>query len=116
MALTPEQERSINEDLLSQVNAENVLAAAALFQKQADDLRARLHGASQELQVGRCGGDPVSADAQRMFQARIDQIIRVHWAHHEELTAAVAALRAAARSYGHTDADIARAFDASVDR
>ncbi|OLM17685.1 hypothetical protein Ae707Ps1_1944c [Pseudonocardia sp. Ae707_Ps1] len=109
MSMTPEQQRSIAE-LVAQVHVDNVLQVAALLRKQADDIEEAITSNSQRLQVIACGGDPISRDARDSFQRKIDAIVDVHWAHHDELRAAVDALHATARGYGFTDADIERTF------
>ena len=109
MPLSPEQQHSVN-DLVAQVNTDNVLQVAALLRRQADEMEDVLTTASRDLQFNPCGGDPVSRDAQRLFQAKIDRIASVHWAHHAEVRAAADAMHSVARSYGYTDADLANAF------
>lgn len=106
VSLSPEQQRSI-EGLVAQVNVDNVLQVAAVLRQQADDMAAHLTTADQDLKVRRCGEDPVSKDAQALFQTKIDQILTVHWAHVREIVAACEALRGAARSYGLREEEIA---------
>lgn len=114
MALTPEQERSINEDLLSQVNADNVLKAAQIYQRHADDIDYLLLKHKKDLVLQPCGDDPISADACRSFQPKIDHIVDTHRAHAEELRAAVAALERSAAAYGYTDQEIATALGREI--
>lgn len=114
MALTPEQVRSINEDLLSQVTVDNVLKVAQAFQKHADDIEYVLLVHSKDLVLQPCGGDPISADACRRFQPKIDEIVATHRAHAEELRAAVAALERSAASYGYSDLEIASALGREI--
>lgn len=109
MAVSPEQQRAID-DLISQVHVDNVLQVAAAFRRHADDIEHLLYTHGADLRLGRCGGDPISAYAQEAFQAKIDQVIAVHWAHAAELRAAGDALRASAHGYGYTDADLDSAF------
>ena len=109
MSLSPEQLRSI-EGLVAQVNVDNVLQVAAVLRRQADDMAERLFAADQDLRVRPCGDDPVSRDARDLFQAKIDQIMAVHWAHWTEVTAACEALRSTARDYGHTEDAITAAL------
>ncbi|MFP5021895.1 PE domain-containing protein [Pseudonocardia phyllosphaerae] len=110
MAITPEQQRSIDEDLLTQVNVDTVLKAAVIYQKHADDIDFAIAKANSELTLTPLGGDPISADAVLMFQPKIGAILDVHRAHAEELRAAVLALEGAARRYGYTEEQIARAL------
>lgn len=109
MPLSPEQQRSIS-DLVAQVNTDNVLQAAAVLRRQADQMEDVLTTASRDLQFKPCGGDPVSRDAQLLLQAKIDRITAVHWAHQAEVRAASDALRASALSYGYTEAEIEDVF------
>lgn len=109
VTLSPEQHRSI-EGLVAQVNVDNVLQVGALLRKQADDLKAGLVRAGQDLVVQRCGDDPVSRDAQQLFQAKVEQILAVHWAHWREIMAACDALRSSAHGYGHTEAAVVASF------
>lgn len=113
MPLSPEQQRSIA-DLVAQVNVDNVLQVAAQLRKQADDISRELYTRAPDLVVGSCGRDPVSLDAQQLFQRKIDQILEVHWRHVEELRAAVEALRQAAHRYGYTDSIIESTFTTLV--
>lgn len=106
MPLTPEQHRSINEDLLSQINVDNVLKVAVVFQQHADEIEEILLRTRMDLVVGLCGDDPISAEARASFQAKVDHIRAVHEAHAEELRAAVAALRRSASTYGYTEREI----------
>lgn len=112
--MSPEQQRSI-EGLVAQVNVDNVLQVAAVLRRQADDMAAHLTVADQDLTVQRCGEDPVSTDAQQLFQAKIDQILSVHWAHVEEIVAACEALRVTARNYGHLEDVITAALGAPLE-
>lgn len=107
--LSPEQQRSIA-DLVSQVNVDNVLQVAAHLQQQADTIQDALNAASPSLVLEPCGDDPVSRDAAVLLQAKIDQIIAVHWDHYRELLAAVDALRYASRTFGFTDSDLEAEF------
>lgn len=107
--LSPEQQRSIA-DLVAQVDVDNVLQAAAVLRRQADEMEGILTTATRDLQFNPCGGDPVSRDAQQLFQAKIDNITAVHWAHQAEVRAAADALRASARAYGYSEDEIEDMF------
>ena len=109
VSLSPEQQRSID-GLVAQVNVDNVLQVARLLRRQADDIERTLVERAWQLRVVPCGNDPVSRDAQELFQAKIDQIIDVHWAHWEELQAAVDALRHSADRYRFTEDELEFAF------
>lgn len=109
VSLSPEQHRSI-EGLVAQVNVDNVLQVARLMREHADAIERQILDSGWQLQVGRCGDDPVSKDAQQLFQAKIDRITAVHWAHCAELREVVNALRTAADQYSFTDMQLEAAF------
>ncbi len=96
--------------LLTQVDTDNVLAVHAVLRRQADDLESALREAQQSLRIGRCGGDPVSADAEVMFNDKIAKVLDVHWRHQMEIDEAAGLLRMTALRYGNTDDDIERAL------
>ena len=98
--------------LLVQVHPDNVLAAHAVLRRQADDLELALTDAQYATQVGRCGGDPISLDAQGAFNAKITDVLDVHWRHQQELDEAADLLHRTALGYGHTENDLSRALDA----
>lgn len=100
------------DDLLTQVNPDNVLEVHAALRAQADELEYVLTEAQYTVQIGRCGGDPVSADAEIAFNAKITDMLAVHWAHQREIAEAAGLLRRTALDYGHTDEEIARAITA----
>lgn len=109
VSLSPEQHRSI-EGLVAQVNVDNVLQVARLLRQQADSIEATLVERAWQLRVKPCGRNPVSEDARELFQAKVDQIIEVHWAHWEELQAAVDALYRSADRYSFTERQLEYAF------
>ena len=98
--------------LLTQVDPDNVLAVHAVMRRQADDLEVALRAAQSDLQIGRCGGDPISADAEVAFNAKITDVFDLHWRHQREVDEAATLLRLTAQHYGHTDDDIAGAITA----
>ena len=116
VSLSPEQQRSID-SLVAQVTVDNVLQVAARLRRQADAMELELYARTPSLKVTPCGLDPVSEDARVLFQKKIDEIVAVHWQHHDELRAAVDALRRSAIDYGFTDADLETTFrKLAVDR
>ncbi|MBW0101948.1 hypothetical protein [Pseudonocardia sp. KRD291] len=98
--------------LLTQVDPDNVLAVHAALRRQADDMYVGLINAQTSLQIGRCGGDPISADAQVAFNSKLTDVLDLHWRHQMEVDEAAALLRLTALHYGHTDDDIAHALAA----
>ncbi|MEQ3553259.1 hypothetical protein WIS52_22545 [Pseudonocardia nematodicida] len=109
MSLSSEQQRAID-DLVSQVDVESVLKVASLLRRQAEAIENELLTRGWDLQVGLCGKDPISEDARRAFQTKIDRIVATHWAHCVELHAAVDALRRNAEQYAFDDSQLEAAF------
>jgi hypothetical protein len=70
----------------------------------------RMHG--RELQVGRCGSDPVSEAAAAAFNTRLKTFAKHCTGYIQALGAAADALAQTAREYGYTEAQIAESFDA----
>jgi len=92
---------------MTQITVTNVLQTHAALTKQADAMQIALVDASLNLtNIPRCGEDPVSKDAQRAFQAKIDLILRMHNAHLAELREACERLRQAAVQYGLIEDDV----------
>lgn len=96
---------------MTQIHIGNVLQVHGSFASEADAIYKTLSAADWMREIGRCGDDPISLDAQSMFQRKINHIIDVHWAHHAELTEAVTRLRRAAREYAFTDDEILEVFN-----
>lgn len=91
---------------MTQVNPDNVLAVRNAIQQQTEDLQRALQMATLETQLGKCGGDPISADATPMFMRKIGEVLRIHWDHLRELREAVDHLTDTAQSYGYTEQQI----------
>jgi hypothetical protein len=70
----------------------------------------RMYG--RELQVGRCGSDPVSKPAADLFNAKLRTFAEQCTGYVDALGAAADALAQAAREYGYTEAQIGESFDA----
>lgn len=102
--------------LMLQVNGDNVLAVHQAFRLHADELRTELQRISTSVQVGLCGGDPVSADAAKSFNGKVGQLLDAHWKHWEELSTVASLLRATARSYGKTEEEISESFPRAAAR
>ncbi|MFP5021097.1 hypothetical protein [Pseudonocardia phyllosphaerae] len=99
-----------SDSLLIQVNIDNVLQIHNVLHRQELDVTAILLRAREETTLRQCGEDLISIDVTPMFQAKIDEIINIHWAHVAELQEATKRLREAARHYGFTDDDVQNSF------
>ncbi|MEJ8279147.1 hypothetical protein [Pseudonocardia spirodelae] len=99
-----------SDTLLVSVSRENVLAVHALLAVQLEHMRVALDDADNLRHIEAPGADPVSADARVLFQAKIDRVLDVHWAHFREVEDAAGRVRDAALAYGHTDDDISAAL------
>jgi hypothetical protein len=98
------------ESLKLQVDRDTVLQARAALLSEALRLRdsIKLHGAG--VTVGRCGNDPVSADASGAFSQRIERLIDHCTRYIADLEMAGAQLGDIARSYGYTEGEIETSF------
>ncbi|WP_132430112.1 hypothetical protein [Pseudonocardia endophytica] len=110
--------RQAMDGLMLQVDRTNVLAVHRAFREHADSLRAYLYEVQVNAAIGLCGGDPVSRDAAgpQSFGGKVGKLIGVHWKHWEELDAVAGELRETARTYGHTDEEIARSLASERNR
>ncbi|MEJ3652610.1 hypothetical protein WEH80_06470 [Actinomycetes bacterium KLBMP 9759] len=98
-------------DVALQVNRDNVLKARAALLAEAKRLDDVLDGHLRNYSgIGLCGGDPVSADAQKAFNERIDALIEHCRTYNRDLREAAYALDDVARRYGYTDEEIAASF------
>ncbi|RTL62929.1 MAG: hypothetical protein EKK42_29985 [Pseudonocardiaceae bacterium] len=91
------------------IDRENVLKVAAVLTAEADRLQRSLNEDGKQ-RLGLCGGDPVSRDAKRAFDQRADLLVDWHQKYVDDLRLLAASVRQAARSYGHSEADIAASF------
>ena len=96
---------------MAQVNSANVLAVRNELRFQAEQMQRALHRASWDCRVEPCGQDPVSLDAAKTFDAKIQRIIEAHTAHLNEITEAADRLYEAARQYGYTEESIRASLD-----
>jgi hypothetical protein len=98
--------------LALQVNRDTVLKARAALLAEADRLDGELRDKHSDLaQVGLCGGDPVSPEAARAFNERIDALVKSCFAYNRDLRMSASALEATARTYGYTDDEILASFN-----
>lgn len=99
-----------SDSLMTQVNRDNVLQVRNVLRHEVEAMLPVLQRANVELQLPPCGGDPISADATPMFQRKIVEVVRKHWAHYAEIREAVDRLTDTARDYGYTDEEITASF------
>lgn len=102
-----------SDSLMTQIHTGNVVATHALLAAQAERMYELLYQADWMRDMQRCGDDPVSFDAKKVFQPKVNHILDIHWAHFHEVREAAERLREAARQYGHADADVESAFEAA---
>ncbi|MFC4946835.1 hypothetical protein [Pseudonocardia sp. GCM10023141] len=94
-----------------QVTRENVLQARAALLGEADRLETELLQQDRTWPgLGRCGGDPVSADASVAFDERSRALLDRCREYNDHLRKAAYALDAVARSYGYSEDEIASSF------
>ncbi|BBG04288.1 MULTISPECIES: hypothetical protein [Pseudonocardia] len=99
-----------SDSLMTQINITNVQQVRAALATQAGSIQEALRTASGLTAIPRCGDDPISRDAQKMFQAKINHIIDTHTAHLAELLEACRRLDEAAVQYGLVEADNTESF------
>lgn len=95
---------------MAQINIDNVLQVYRLFDERVAELRASLTSSAKLRDIPACADDPVSQDARRAFQPKIDAILDTHTAYLAEIVEARDRLKEAARSYGLVDDDTATSF------
>lgn len=89
-----------------QVSRENVLQVRAVILGEVARLSESLRGA-KNLKAGRCGGDPVSEDAELAFTERAQALIDHFFLYVADLELIANALKDSATAYGYTDEQIA---------
>ena len=100
-----------------QVDRDTVLKVRSVLLGEADRLLDAVPSAPEgRVRVGRCGGDPVSAEAAVAFEARIRLVVDLCQRHALELREAAHSLERIARNYGYTEAEIAASFPAAAQR
>ncbi|MEV1291481.1 hypothetical protein [Pseudonocardia sp. NPDC049635] len=95
-----------SDSLMTQIHIDNVLQTHAILAQQAAAIQIALTNAVALRSIPRCGEDPVSKDAQKMFQAKIDLILDSHEDYLVELREACERLRQAAVQYGLIEDDV----------
>jgi len=99
-----------SDSLMTQIDIDNVLQMRAVLAEQARSIQKALREADDLTRIDRCGDDPVSRDAQRMFQAKIDTIFATHRAYILELDEACERLKDAAEQYGLIEDETVASF------
>lgn len=99
-----------SDSLMTQIDVGNVRQVRAALLYEMDSIQRALRDAGDLRAIPRCGDDPVSRDAQRMFQAKINHIIDTHQARVDELHEACERLDLAAQAYGLVEERNATSF------
>jgi hypothetical protein len=92
------------------VRRENVLGLRADFLQEAYELQDTVYQKRRRLDVGLCGGDPVSPEARDAFQECFDLLLDQIQLRVEVLKTAGAELGATARAYGLAEDAIEASF------
>ncbi|WHT17258.1 hypothetical protein N8J89_29585 [Crossiella sp. CA-258035] len=96
------------------VSREQVLAAFAVLNREGEWLRGRLRLLQEGLRMRPCGGDPVSADAAKVYSWKFvdgpDSIYQQYLKYSQTLLDAAVELRLAAQAYGFTETEIAESL------
>jgi len=94
-----------------EVDRENVLKARAALLAEADRLDELVRHERGMMQgVGLCGGDPVSPEAAKAFNERIEALLEQCRRYNQDLREAAHALDDVAHSYGWTEDEITASF------
>lgn len=88
------------------VDRDNVLQVRAVILGEVTRLSESLRGA-KNLKAGRCGGDPVSEDAELAFTQRAQALIDHFFLYVADLKLIADALKDSATAYGYTEDQIA---------
>lgn len=108
----PERVQAAINNVRLQVNPDNILKVRKVFLDEAARIREFLQSLQSDGQyVGLCGGDPLSIEAARAFNRRIDRELRQARRYGEQLEAAGRSLEKIARDYGYTEAQIRASFN-----
>jgi hypothetical protein len=93
-----------------QVTPENVLQIRNVLKAEAVRLAAVMGANDYKLRVGPCGADPVSDDASRGFNAKIDRLKAQCYGYIDALDGAVKLLEQTAATYGLSEQEIEGSF------
>lgn len=93
-----------------QVDRETVLQVRAVLLGEALGLKDEIRFRTPDMEVGECGGDPVSFDAALAFSERIAALVDECRRYTEKLEAAGSALGEIAHRYGFSDSESAQSF------
>jgi hypothetical protein len=100
-----------SDSLMVQITTGNVVQVHAILAAQAERMYTALKDAEWLRNLPAVGRDPVSLDAKRAFQPKVNHILDIHWAHYVEVREAADRLLVAARQYGHAEDAIGRALE-----
>jgi hypothetical protein len=89
-----------------QVNRENVLGVYSVLANEARRLALVMDEQGHKLKIEPCGGDPVSYDAERGFNTKLDNLRAQCNSYVYSLANAAERLKDAAQAYGYTEAQI----------
>ena len=96
--------------LRTQVTPENVLLLHNGLKAEAVYLQRRMHACGFPMQVGEPGLDPVSKPAARAFNSKIRGLKEQLDAYVAQLEKMAEAMAQSAKSYGHTEDELAASF------
>lgn len=91
------------------IDRENVLKVGAVLVAEVGRLQGTLRD-NDWVRMGRCGGDPVSEDAEAAFNERAALLFAAFQREVDDLKNLAHAVREAARAYGVAEADVAAVF------
>ncbi|OLL71143.1 hypothetical protein Ae168Ps1_5646c [Pseudonocardia sp. Ae168_Ps1] len=100
-----------SDSLMVQITTGNVVQVHAILAAQAERMYTALKDAEWLRNLPAVGQDPVSLDARRAFQPKVNHILDTHWAHYVEVREAADRLLVAARQYGHAEDAIDHALE-----
>jgi hypothetical protein len=98
------------------VTPQNVLGVRAVVLQEAQDLQDRLQAERERVMLSPLGADPISKDMSVAFNEVTVQLLTRANEHVVSLFKLGEELGTTARAYGHTDAEIAAAFDPGSSR
>lgn len=98
------------------VTRENVLEAYKLVQTEYDKLGEIVAQNAPKLEIDLCGDDPVSHDAQRVFNPRLSELRTQSTTYVDGLAEIAQKLQSSARAYGYTEDQIKASLTSAATR